>query len=203
MDNKLLVKNRECGECTACCVELVIEDPKLVKLPGVKCKHLKRSGGCGIYQTRPRTCQEWYCMWRFMPLLDKSWRPDQKGVLIKRIFEKIPAGYEKKLALNFEIIGKKSVIHDINFIEVLAGYIVQGFPCFISYAKPKRTLQMVFLNEKLLPFIESRNIKVLKEKLSSVLESCVKSSTNKMIIKDGKVSMMPRTYKSYDYNKGQ
>jgi hypothetical protein len=85
----------------------------------------------------------------------------------------------------------------------LAGYIVQGFPCFISYAKPKRTLQMVFLNEKLLPFIESRNIKVLKEKLSSVLESCVKSSTNKMIIKDGKVSMMPRTYKSYNYNKGQ
>ena len=187
MDNKLLVKNRECGECTACCVELVIEDPKLVKLPGIKCNHLKRSGGCGIYQTRPKTCQEWYCMWRFMPLLDNSWRPDQKGVLIKRVFERIPAGYEKKLALNFEIIGKKSIVRDINFIEVLAGYILRGFPCFISYAKPRRELQMVFLNKQLLPFIESRDIKMLQTRLSSALKNCIKNSTSKMTIKDEKV----------------
>ncbi|MDG1022165.1 MAG: hypothetical protein P8O77_11815 [Emcibacteraceae bacterium] len=53
MDNKLLVENRECGEFTACCVELTIEDPDLVKLPGVKCKNLHKSGGCKIYNERP------------------------------------------------------------------------------------------------------------------------------------------------------
>tara|TARA_R110002096_G_scaffold257381_1_gene450887 strand:+ start:233189 stop:233770 length:582 start_codon:yes stop_codon:yes gene_type:complete len=193
MDNKLLVENRECGACTVCCVELVIEDPELVKLPGVNCKHLKRSGGCGIYQTRPATCEKWYCMWRFMPLLDDDWRPDQKGVLIKRVFDNIPAGYEGKLALNFEIIGKKSIIHDMNFIEVLAGYIVQGFPCFISYAKPRRALQMAFLNDQLLPLIESRNLEALKDRLSSALKSCIKHSTDKMIIEDGEVVTVTRT----------
>jgi len=187
MNNKLLVENRECGACIACCVELTIEDPKLVKLPGVTCKNLNPGGGCEIYQVRPTTCQKYYCMWRFMPLLDEGWRPDQKGVLIKRVYEKIPVGYEGKLALDFEIVGKKSIIHDINFIEVLAGYILGGFPCFISYAKPQRELHMVFLNDQLLPFIESRNIKMLKARLSSALKSCIKKSTYKMVIKDGKV----------------
>ena len=192
MENKLLVQNRECGACTACCVELVIEDPELVKLPGVKCPHLKRKGGCSIYETRPETCKNWYCMWRYMPLLGDEWRPDQKSVLIKRVFDNIPAGYEGKIALNFEIIGKKSIIHDINFIEVIGGYIVQGFPCFISYGKPKRALRMAFVNDQLLPLIESRNLERLKAKLSSALKSCIKHSKDKMIIEDGKVITLPR-----------
>jgi len=42
----------------------------------------------------------------------------------------------------------------------------------------------------LLPFIESRNIKMLKARLSSALKSCIKKSTYKMVIKDGKVITM-------------
>ena len=57
-------------------------------------------------------------MWRFMPQLSNEWRPDLKGVMIKRVFNNIPPGYEGKIALNFEIIGKKSAIHDMDFIEV-------------------------------------------------------------------------------------
>jgi len=29
MENKLLVQGRECGACTACCVEMAIEDGKV------------------------------------------------------------------------------------------------------------------------------------------------------------------------------
>lgn len=187
MDNQLLVEGRECGECTACCIELTIEDPKLVKLPGVPCEHLLKKGGCSIYSDRPETCKRWYCMWRFMPLLDDSWRPDLKGIMIKRIFDNIPPAYAGKIALNFEIIGKKSVVKDIDFIEVLGGYILQGFPCFISFGKPRFALQMVFLNDKLRPAIESRNLPLLKELLSSALKACIKSPSERMMISEGKV----------------
>mgnify|MGYP006985886193 FL=1 len=51
-----------------------------------------------------------------MPQLSNEWRPDLKGVMIKRVFNNIPPGYEGKIALNFEIIGKKSAIHDMDFI---------------------------------------------------------------------------------------
>lgn len=187
MTNKLLVENRECGDCTACCVELTIEDPELVKLPGVKCQHLHKQGGCKIYDHRPKTCRDWYCMWRFMPQLGDEWRPDLKGIMIKRVFNNIPAGYEGKIALNFEVIGKKSVIHDINFIEVIGGYILQGFPCFLSIGKPRHSLSMVFLNNKLLPLIESRNLELLKTTLSDALKHSTKNLGPKMKIEDGRV----------------
>lgn len=187
MDNSLLVENRECGACTVCCVELTIEDPELVKLPGVKCQNLSKKGKCNIYPDRPETCRTWYCMWRYMPLLGEEWRPDVKGVFIKRAFNNIPPAYADKIALNFEIIGKKSGIHDIEFIEVLGGYIMQGFPCFLSIGKPRQTSRMAFLNDQLKPIIESRNLPLLKEALSSALKSCIKHSKDKMIIKDGKV----------------
>ncbi|MCP5382310.1 MAG: YkgJ family cysteine cluster protein [Kordiimonadaceae bacterium] len=187
MDTDLLVKDRECGECAACCIELIIEDPDLVKLPGVKCKNLKKNGGCNIYQTRPKTCREWFCMWRFLPLLTDEWRPDKMGILIKREYDNIPPKYQGKIALNFEIIGRKSVVEDMNFIEVLCGYILQGIPCFISYAKPRHELRMVFLNDRLRPLIETRNLPLLKDSLSSALKSCIKNSRHKIFIREGKV----------------
>jgi len=187
VDTELLVKDRECGNCTACCVELIIQDPELVKLPGVKCRHLNKTGGCSIYQTRPKTCREWFCMWRFLPLLGEDWRPDKSGVLIKREYDNIPPGYEGKIALNFEIIGRKAVVEDLIFIETLCGYIMKGIPCFISYAKPRHELRMVFLNDRLRPLIETGNFPLLKDSLSSALKSCIKHSKRKIFIRDGKV----------------
>lgn len=187
MDNKLLVKNRECGKCEACCVELTIQDPELLKLPGVKCHNLSRNGGCKIYQNRPKSCSDWYCMWRFMPNLSEDWRPDLKGVMIKRLTHGIPKGFEGKIALNFEIIGKKSVIHDMEFIEVLGGYVVNGFPCFISIGKPRRQSSLVFLNNKILPLIESRNLEGLKAVLSEALKHSAKNAGKKLRIEDGEI----------------
>jgi len=187
MNNKLLLKDRECGKCTACCVELTIEDPALTKLPGINCKHLKKNKGCNIYDDRPETCRKWFCMWRFMPLLGEEWRPDLKGILIKRSYNNIPIGYDGKIALTFEIIGKKSIVNDIEFIEVLSGYIIQGFPCFLSICKPKHVARKVFLNDKLKPLIESRNLPLMKEYLSSALHICLKQTTEKLMIDNGRV----------------
>lgn len=193
MSNELLVPQRECGECTVCCIEPTIEDPELVKLPGVKCQHLAKAGGCTIYKSRPETCKKWFCMWRFLPTLDDGWRPDLKGVLLKRNYDNIPIGYEDKISLEFEIIGKKSVIHDVEFMEIVGGYIMQGFACFISYGKPKHSTRKAFLNDLLLHPIEMANVEMIKEELSKALRSCVIHSKEKMAIRDGKIVTLKKT----------
>lgn len=187
MDNSLLVKDRECGECTICCIELTIEDPELVKLPGVKCKHLSSTGGCAIYQTRPQTCQNWFCMWRFLPLLDDQWRPDNKGILIRQTFDDIPKAYANKIALEFSVIGNRDIIFDIDFIELLGGYILQGFPCFLSIGKPKQSTGKSFLNDQLYFAFEQKNLTLIKEKLSDALKSAIKIHKDKMRIRAGKI----------------
>lgn len=191
MTNELLVKGRECGACTVCCVNLTINDPELQKLPGVKCKNTLRGGGCKIYQSRPKTCRDWYCMWRFMPSLDDSWRPDIKGIVIKRVFENIPAGYENKIALDFEIIGGKKAIHDIEFINVVGGYIEQGFACFMSYGKPRTATTMVFLNDLLFAAIQGRNITLIKEQLSKAYKICLKTPKDIVTIKNNEIMIIP------------
>lgn len=191
MANELLVVDRECGACTVCCVNLTINDPKLEKLPGVKCNHMIKKGGCKIYQSRPKTCRDWYCMWRFMPGLDESWRPDLKGIVIKRVFENIPAGYEGKIALDFEILGGRKAINDIEFINVIGGYIEEGFPCFMSYGKPRTATTMVFLNDLLLAPLQSRNVAMIKEKLSKAYQVCLKTPKDIVTIQNNEIKIIP------------
>ena len=77
----MLIPGRECGECTVCCVTPRIEE--FQKPENVACKELKAGGGCGIYTSRPDVCRDWYCMWRIMPQLDDSWRPDKCRILLR------------------------------------------------------------------------------------------------------------------------
>ncbi len=191
MSNTLLVENRECGECTVCCVNLTINDPDLQKLPGVKCTNMIKAGGCKIYDSRPKACRDWYCMWRFLPNLDDTWRPDLKGIVIKRVFDDIPAGYEGKIALEFEIIGPKKIIHDADFINMISSFILQGFPCFISYGKPRTVTTMVFLNDLLREAIESRIPELIEEKISNAFKICLKKPKDKIVIRDGEVKVIP------------
>lgn len=191
MTNTLLIENRECGACTVCCVNLTINDPELQKLPGVKCKNMVKTGGCKIYENRPKTCRDWYCMWRFIPGLSDEWRPDLKGIVIKRVFDDIPAGYEDKIALEFEIIGSKKVIHDTEFINLLRDYINKGFPCFISYGKPRTATTMVFLNDILLGPFESHNLDLVCEKITEAFKICLKKPKDKIMIRDGEIIITP------------
>lgn len=69
---------RKCGECTACCTTLAIEE--LRKPVNVACPHVCATG-CQIYPERPQTCQDFLCTWR-MGLGDDSMRPDRSGFLL-------------------------------------------------------------------------------------------------------------------------
>jgi hypothetical protein len=79
------VAGRACGDCTGCCTELTIDDPALRKPDGVGCRHLcgvEQGGPCGIYDSRPATCRDWFCGWRLLSSLNEAMRPDRSGVLI-------------------------------------------------------------------------------------------------------------------------
>ncbi len=74
---------RECGSCTACCAVLGV--PELGKGTYEPCGHL-RTGGCGSYADRPRSCRTFECQWLRGVLevdgsIDTALRPDSCGVI--------------------------------------------------------------------------------------------------------------------------
>jgi hypothetical protein len=69
---------RKCGSCVACCIYLGVEEIK--KDHGVRCEHLVRHKGCGIYDTRPKQCKNFYCLWK-LGLGSRKDSPDDIGVV--------------------------------------------------------------------------------------------------------------------------
>jgi hypothetical protein len=70
--------HRHCGDCTACCTILEVQDP-LKKGHYEKCVH--ESGKCDIYKDRPKDCRTWRCGWH-IGFLGEDGRPDKLGVMI-------------------------------------------------------------------------------------------------------------------------
>lgn len=81
--NLSLVKGRECGDCSACCVSLRINESNLKKEADTPCQNLGKKGGCSIYKQRPPVCINWFCAWRHMDNLGEEWRPDKSGIMIR------------------------------------------------------------------------------------------------------------------------
>jgi hypothetical protein len=66
------MSERECGGCGECCFALAIEDVGKPKM--TQCQYFCE--GCSIYETRPKSCADWNCLWLkgHLPL---SQRPDR------------------------------------------------------------------------------------------------------------------------------
>jgi hypothetical protein len=101
-----LVAGRECGTCTACCVELTIDQPELRKLAGHVCPHCILGQGCTIYPTRPLVCRTWFCAWRQLDWIGDALRPDQSDVLICPTQDDLPAGYDPHLGLEVALLSQ-------------------------------------------------------------------------------------------------
>lgn len=80
-------RQRQCGECTACCDGWLIGTIYGHEMrPGVPC-YFVRQGGCSIYEERPQSpCRNFVCGWAAAdsPFPD-SFKPDQTGVIIMQI----------------------------------------------------------------------------------------------------------------------
>lgn len=68
---------RTCGECTACCVALAVQE--LDKPRYRPCLNLD-DRGCGNYVHRPGSCRDYQCLW-LQGFLDENDRPDKLGVI--------------------------------------------------------------------------------------------------------------------------
>ena len=70
---------RSCGECTACCTVLAVDE--LRKPMRWACDHI-HCAGCRIYDTRPQSCREFNCLWLLGEIPgDERARPDRLGVI--------------------------------------------------------------------------------------------------------------------------
>ena len=68
-----LVPDRSCGTCTLCCKVMGVRE--LNKPAGTWCTHCDPRRGCGIYETRPAGCREFFCTWRIEASIPEWFRP--------------------------------------------------------------------------------------------------------------------------------
>ncbi|MCP4321628.1 MAG: hypothetical protein GY787_07210 [Alteromonadales bacterium] len=169
-----LVANRECGQCTACCVELLIDDKNFNKPAEQACENLMKTGGCKIYCQRPSVCQDWFCAWRFMAQLDDSWRPDLCGILLR----------SDENGIIFQPIGKPTevLIRD-RAIELIGGGVAQGIPMSMSIPTRKGFRSFsVSLNEPLEVAVQSRNLIIIQEKMVELIEFAMAQNTSEISV---------------------
>lgn len=76
-----------------CCTLLRIE--ALGKPELTPCSHLG-DAGCGIYQTRPDACREFFCGWRALPFVSEHWYPPTSGMMV------FPMANEKRLTVHVD-----------------------------------------------------------------------------------------------------
>lgn len=66
------VPGRVCGTCTLCCKLLFVE---AMRRPVNKwCRHCVIGRGCGVYETRPEECRDFFCGFMTLPQLGEEWR---------------------------------------------------------------------------------------------------------------------------------
>lgn len=74
-----------CDRCSMCCKLIQIAEPTLKKPANVWCTHCTKPG-CGIYESRPKACVDYACVWLQSQSeeysLPESFRPDRCKVII-------------------------------------------------------------------------------------------------------------------------
>ena len=71
---------RSCGECSACCTVVGVDDLPTPKGTWTRCDHERAGGGCSIYAERPRSCRRYQCAW-LLGLGSDADRPDRIGIV--------------------------------------------------------------------------------------------------------------------------
>jgi hypothetical protein len=140
--NERLVPGRECGDCTVCCIVPTIDDPDIQKKPGMHCRHCET--GCKIYESRPKSCRDFYCAWRMIPALGPDWRPDRSGVF--GMLDGATIDGKDVLALTLMLIGDAvRTVSTPGFIKFVRANLAENRPIFLAISSrpghvPLRTL---------------------------------------------------------------
>jgi len=73
------MEQRICGKCTACCKTHAVYE--LDKPAGNWCAHCNIGQKCRIYKERPKSCQEFKCVWLMGNGGSKLCRPDKVEIV--------------------------------------------------------------------------------------------------------------------------
>ena len=152
-----LVKERECGECSVCCVVLNVDTREFQKLPGVPCAHLCDGGGCSIHATRYPVCRSYHCGWRYLQFLGEDWRPDRSGVLIDFQTDDLPSHYPKRPGIRLTLVDKEKALRR-PFYDAVARFIAADVPVILAVGGPPGHFPAgAFLNDALKEAVSKRN----------------------------------------------
>src|SRR3989304_1785027 len=82
MDPLPVVQSRACGPCTACCFTMGVTE--LAKPRNARCSRVIDGKGCGVYDGRPQSCQDFSCVWLMDDgrVLRNMERPDRVGLVL-------------------------------------------------------------------------------------------------------------------------
>lgn len=143
-----LVPGRECGSCRACCVVTAIDSAEITKPSGVACRHAG-AGGCGIYETRPAVCRDFYCGWRMSALIPDGWRPDRSGIFILFGKDGVPPRFGGATGITLMLIGNPlQAVRQPQLLDFVSGCVTQAIPVFLAVPGPRgHQAVSVLLNE--------------------------------------------------------
>ncbi|MDD3289118.1 MAG: YkgJ family cysteine cluster protein [Alphaproteobacteria bacterium] len=132
------VEGRECDGCSICCRLPGIEDPELSKPPYVSCEHCG-SGGCGIYESRPKICREWFCLWRRLKEMPDDARPDKIGAMVSlEHYSNTPLPFEK-LYVIVRAVDDESVFDSPCVKNLIAMFVDEGsLPVWLGFNGKKK-----------------------------------------------------------------
>lgn len=74
------VAGRSCDSCHLCCKVFPIRE--VGKVGFAHCDNLEPGVGCRIYETRPQTCREFFCLWMLDASLGEEWQPCRAGFVL-------------------------------------------------------------------------------------------------------------------------
>jgi hypothetical protein len=144
-----VIADRSCGPCNVCCIVPAINDPALRKAPGCRCHNAQPGGACGIYETRPETCRNFFCGWRRFAWVSDALRPDLSGVYIWLSKDRTLATGAHDAAVVVTLLDERSLA-----AEGLAGAVIAaieaGFATYLMIPGPPGHPSCgMFLNEVL------------------------------------------------------
>ena len=114
-----------------CCTVPGIDQTDVQKQSNRPCRHC--GSGCGVYDTRPGVCREFFCAWRYFAAWDDAWRPDRSGVFAR--IETSPESGE--LALNIMLIDRPVEIAEAPwFVERMAALAAAEVPVYLGLPGP-------------------------------------------------------------------
>lgn len=125
------IAGRECGACTACCIELGIDDPQLRKPDHEACPYMVAGQGCAIHATRPQTCRNWYCGWRILHLSD-AMRPDRANIVLAPELDAAVGSGKGGLRIIVLNEDRSALLQD-ELLTLVAKCVKGGVPIFLSW----------------------------------------------------------------------